>query len=159
MPFFVFQIWWQCSKASWDSADQCFLSSSWPQKNTCRGGIMFFLRQQQATYFFRICLLILSVSLTTAPQVPTNQPKHQLTMALSSGPLGGLAGGLHPFQNHCSLRDVESSATRLTSLMMNIWLVLNERVVEKLWAKGEVKRKLVESSKGLFFQWQDGWTF
>lgn len=30
-------------------------------------------------------------------------------MALSSGPAGGLAGDLHPFQNRCSLREVESN--------------------------------------------------
>ena len=40
-------------------------------------------------------------------------------MALSSGPVAGLAGDLHPFQNHCSLRDVESTVTGLSNLMMN----------------------------------------
>lgn len=32
-------------------------------------------------------------------------------MALSSGPAGGLAGDLQPYQGLCSLRDVESNVT------------------------------------------------
>lgn len=36
-------------------------------------------------------------------------------MALSSGPAGGLAGDLLPYQNQCSLRDVESNVAWATS--------------------------------------------
>ena len=60
--------------------------------------------------------------------------------------MGGLAGDLHPFQNHCSLRDVESTVTGLS---------LGGGGGGKDEGGREAKRKLVESSTGLFFPWQD----
>lgn len=97
MPFFVFQIWWQCSKASWDSADwttsrsMLSIKLMTPKKYVQRRNYVFLTSATGNIFFSDMFIDIECITDHSAPSPnqPTQTSTHHGAVLWSIGWPGG----------------------------------------------------------------------